>query len=188
MHLMDDELVVGDGWDWQTSVDGYPATDGWTLKYRIIPPVAGTPITLTAVTASDGTSYRVTVAPATTAAYIAGDYSWYAWVEKSGARVTIDDGLVTIKGDPNVITTFDARTDARKVLDQLMAAYQSFTSSNGTIKEYSIGSRRMVYQTSTDILKDIDYWKNQVANEDALEKMRDGLGNPRNIGIRFSRV
>ena len=37
-------LVAGDTWDWTTAVDGYPATDGWMLKYYLTPRVAGTQI------------------------------------------------------------------------------------------------------------------------------------------------
>jgi hypothetical protein len=33
-----------------------------------------------------------------------------------------------------------------------------------------------------------DRYRNEVANEDAAAKVAAGLGNPRNIGVRFNRV
>lgn len=45
---MQDVLIVGDTLDFVTSVPAYPASSGYTLKYRLIPRVSGTAITLTA--------------------------------------------------------------------------------------------------------------------------------------------
>lgn len=182
-----DTIIVGDTLDFTTAVAGYPASDGWTLKYRVIPRVSGTPFTLTAATASDGTSYRVTQSPAQTLVFVAGDYTWYAWVEKVGARVTIDDGLVTVKGDPSALATFDGRTHARKMLDQIEAALEGFATSS-TVKSYTIGTRQMTKADVPEILTLRDRYRAEVANEIAREKIADGLGNPRNIGIRFKRV
>lgn len=186
MQLMNDSLVAGDTWDWTTAVDGYPASDGWTLKYRLIPRTAGpTLITLTAATAADGTSYRVTASPATTAAYAAGDYTWKAWVEKTGARVQIDDGLVTLQVDPaGSLTSLDGRSTARKMLDQIEAALLAF---NLGVKSYQIGSRQMTKQDIPELLTMRDTFRAEVQNEAAAEKMADGDSNPRLFGIRFNR-
>jgi len=186
MDLMQDELVAGDTWDWTTSVDGYPATDGWTLKYRVIPRISGTPIAITAATASDGTSYRVTVAPATTAGYAAGNYTWYAWVEKVGARVTIDDGLVTLKGDPSSLATSDGRTSARRVYDAITAVIEGRATKDQ--EEYAIGSRSLKRTPIADLLVLRDRFKTEVDSEIAAEKMADGQGNPRAFVVRFNRV
>jgi hypothetical protein len=141
MNFPNDIIIAGDTLDFTTSVSGYPASAGWTLKYRLIPRVSGTPITITAATGSDGSSYRVTVAPVTTAAYVAGEYTWYAWVEKSGARVTVEDGLVTIKGDPSTLTTLDGRTSARKIFDAITAVIEGRASKDQ--EEYAIAGRSL---------------------------------------------
>jgi len=180
-----DTIVIGDTLDFTTAVNGYPASDGWTLKYRLIPRVSGAAILLTAATASDGASYRVQVAPATTVNYVAGDYSWYAWVEKTGARVTVDDGLVTIKGDPNALTAFDGRSYARKMLDQIEAALLAF---NYGVKSYAIGTRSMTKADMPEILVMRDRFRAEVQNEIAAERIADGQSNPRAFGVRFNRV
>lgn len=187
MNLMDDALIAGDTWDWTTAVDGYPATDGWTLKYRVIPRVAGigAPFVLTAATASDGTSYRVTASPATTAVFTAADYTWKAWVEKAGARVSIDDGLVTLQPDPSSATASDGRSYARRMLDLIEAALEAF---NLGVKSYSIGSRTMTKRDTPELITMRDKFRAEVQNEDAIDKIGDGLSNPRTFGVRFNRV
>jgi hypothetical protein len=182
-----DTIIVGDMLDFTTSVNGYPATDGWTLKYRVIPRVVGVglPILLTAATASDGMSYRVQVAPSTTAGYTAADYTWEAWVEKTGARVTIDDGLVTVKGDPSTLTSLDGRSHARKVLDAIEALIE--TKGTADVLEYSIGGRSIKKMTTTELLPWRDRYRWEVADEVAAERVADGLGNPRLAGVRFNR-
>jgi hypothetical protein len=181
-----DTIVIGDTLDFTTAVAGYPASDGWTLKYRLIPRLSGTPITLAAATASDGASYRVQVAPAVTAAYGAGDYTWYAWVEKTGARVTVDDGLVSIKGDPSALTASDGRSHARKVYDAINAVIENRATKDQ--QEYAIGGRSLKRTPVADLLVLRDRYRAEVSNEDAAEKIADGLGNPRTFGVRFHRV
>ena len=185
MKLMDDSLVVGDTWDWTTAVDNYPASDGWTLKYRVIPRVAGSNFTLTAATAADGVSYRMTAAPAETAARTAGDYSWKAWVEKVGARVSVAEGLVTLEPDPAIATALDGRSYARKMLDSIEGALLAF---NIGVKSYQIGSRSMTKADIPEILTMRDRFKAEVENEVAIDKMTDGLSNPRTFGVRLNRV
>ncbi|WP_230685816.1 hypothetical protein, partial [Streptococcus pneumoniae] len=79
---------------------------------------------------ASGTDHLVTVTAATTAAYPTGDYTWTAWVEKTGERYTIGSGTVIVKPNIAGLAAFDARTDAAIILDQLMAAYTSYTASN----------------------------------------------------------
>lgn len=185
MNLMDDALIAGDIWDWTTAVDGYPATDGWTLKYYLTPRVAGTQISLVAATASDGTSYRVTASPATTAGYAAGKYDWRARVEKAGAEVTVDQGSSIIQAKVAGATVSDNRTHARKMLDQIEAALEAFSIG---VKSYAIGSRQMTKQDIPEILTMRDRYRTEVQNETAAAKMADGQANPRTFGVRFNRV
>jgi hypothetical protein len=125
------------------------------------------------------------VAPATTVGYGVGEFTWYAWVEKVGARVTVDDGLVTIKGDPSALAAYDGRSTARKMLDQIEAALLAF---NLGVKAYTIGSRSMTKADTPELLTMRDRFRAEVENEIAAEKIAAGLGNPRNFGVRFNRV
>ena len=174
-------------------VPDYPASDGWTLKYRFAPrfttPVQA-PIELTASTDPDGRRYNIQASPATTAAWAPGAYAWVRWVEKAGAAQTLDDvyGELVVKADPRTLPQgFDGRSQAAKAVDDIKAAMATFTSSNGTIKSYSIGSRQVTYRDKAEIITDLDFWQRQLDAENQAAALAKGLPNPRNVGIRFVR-
>src|SRR5258708_1336661 len=186
MHPMDDDFVAGDTWDWSLGVDGYPATDGWTLKYYLTPRIGGTQIVLTAATASDGVSYRVQVSPATSAAFAAGTYDWRARVEETGPEGPVDQFSVVIQAKVSGLTASDNRSHARKVLDAIEALIE--TKGTADVIEYSIGSRSIKKMTMAELLPWRDRYRWEVADERARDRVADGLGNPRLAGVRFTRV
>jgi len=93
-------LTAGDSYTWQRSLDDYPAGT-WTLKYRLINAAGKIDITATA----SGADHLVTLTPTTTAAYTAGDYTWTKWVEKTGYRITLATGTITVKPNIAALTT-----------------------------------------------------------------------------------
>lgn len=189
-------IIAGDTLDMSgdlaIEVPDYPASSGWTLKYRLTPrfttPVQ-TPIVLTATTDPDGKRYNVQASPATTAAWAAGSYAWARWVEKAGARQTLDEsGNLLVKPDPSLtVAGYDGRSQAAKAVDDIKAAMATFTASSGTIKSYSIGSRQVTYRDKAEMITDLDFWQRQLVAEQDAVKIAAGM-NPRNIGIRFNRL
>jgi len=180
-----DNIIAGDTLDFQTAVTGYPATDGWTLKYYLTPRTIGTQIVLTAATASDGISYRLQVSPATSAGFAAGTYDWRARVEKTGAEVTVDQGSVEIQAKVAGLTASDNRSHARKVLDAIEALIE--TKGAADVIEYSIGSRSIKKMTTAELLPWRDKYRWEVADEESARRVADGLGNSRLVGVRFVR-
>lgn len=187
---MIEELVAGDTLDFTVEVPDYPATDGWTLKYRLTPRFTTptqTPIVLTASTNADGTRYDVQAAPVTTAAWTAGYYTWARWVEKAGARQTLDEsGQLQIKADPSSTAQgFDARSQARKAVDDLRAAMATFQATSGRVKSYTIGTRSMEFETSAEILKMLHFWENELRREESAERLRAGTQMGNKLHVRF---
>jgi len=181
------ELIAGDTLDFLDSVPEYPPADGWTLKYRLVPRFTTptqAPIDITATTS--GADYRVQAAAAVTAGWKVGAYTWARWVEKAGPiRQSLGEGQFVIKTDPaEAVQGYDGRSHARKVLDQIEAAIEAFSFG---VKQYTIGNRSMTKQDMPEIITMRDRYRAEVASEDAAAKMASGLGNPRNVGIRFSR-
>jgi hypothetical protein len=78
VHL--ERLIVGDTLSDTVTVPGYPASEGWTLKYRLIPRTSGAAITFG--TTPDGDAHVLLVGAATTAAWTAAEYNWAAYVER----------------------------------------------------------------------------------------------------------
>lgn len=173
-------ITAGDTLTWSKSLPDYPATV-WTLKYRLINSAGKIDITATA----SGTDYLVLVASTTSAIFIAGNYSWTAYVEKTGERVTVGGGTITIKPNLAAQTTFDARSDAAVIVDQLMVAYKTYTASAGHIAEYQIGGRGTKYRSSAEILDQLNHWKAILASEKRAERINAGLGAGGKLLVRF---
>src|SRR5712691_12530804 len=97
-----DTVVAGDTLDFTVSVPDYPATSGWTLKYRLTPRFAApTQAAIVLTATASGVDYSVQASPATTAAWSPGAYTWARWVEKAGARQTLSEsGQLEVKADP----------------------------------------------------------------------------------------
>lgn len=185
-------LVAGDTLDFTVSVPDYPASAGWTLKYRLTPRFATptqAPIVLTATTNANGVDYNVQSGPAVTVLWAAGNYAWARWVEKSGARQTLDErGNLLVEPDPSATAQgYDARTQAAKAVEDLKVALATFQATSGRVKQYTIGTRHMEFETSTEILKMLSFWQVQLAKEDAAARIAKGLGNPRHTYVRFNR-
>lgn len=182
---MKTEIIAGDTLEFDTTIADYPATDGWTLKFRLVPRTAGSGavVDITATTATNGTDYSVEVAPAVTAAYTAAEYTWFSWVEKSGARQQVEDGLVTIKPDPSTATANDGRSHARIVLDAIEAVLQGRATKDQ--EEYAIGDRSLKRTPIPDLLKMRNRYMQEVANEDARDRLANGIGGGRKIQVRI---
>lgn len=178
---MKSTLIVGDTLDFLTTIEDYPPADGWTLKYRLVPRTSGTAITITAAT--EGTDYRVQESPTTTASWTAGEYSWSSWVEKSGARYTVDSGTVTLEVNPATISAHDARSHARIVLDNIQAVIENRATLDQM--EYSIEGRSLKRTPLAELLRmRLDY-EAIVKAEDAAAKMAVGINPGRKIQFRF---
>lgn len=177
-------LVAGDTLDFLTTVTPYPAGDGWTLKFRLVPRIAGTAITFDAT--AQGDDYRTQVGPAESAVWVPGDYGWASYVEMPGARHMVDSGQVSILPDPAVsASATDTRSLAARAVDDLKAAYSTYCTSQGMVRHYTIGNRSMEFRDAAQILQQINYWEAQVAREEAAASLAKGLGNPRRFGVRF---
>lgn len=187
---MKDTLVVGDTFDFTTTVPDYPASAGYTLYYRLVPRTVGTPILFTASASDD--DYRVQIPPLTTADFAAGEYTWYGWIEKSGERYQVDSGTVTLQENPATVAAYDGRSPARAALDAINAALAAYgTTAFSNVKSYTIGNRSMEFRQFTDqgdLLAYRSALAAEVWREDAAVKMAAGQPNPRQVRVRLARA
>ena len=173
-------VVAGDTLTWTKSLPDYlPGT--WTLKYRLINAAGKFDITAT----TSGNLHLVTVTSTTSASYTAGDYTWQAWVEKTGERVTVGEGTITVRPNIAALNTLDARTHAAVIRDQLKAAYTAYTVSNGNVSEYEIAGRRMRYRSAAEILTQLNFWEARVNAEKKTERIAAGLNGGGKVMVRF---
>ena len=174
------KLIAGDSLDFTTEVAKYPADEGWTLKYRLVPRFtspAQAPITLTATT-YETSGYRVQLDTTSTAAWAAGVYSWASWVEKTGQRVTLEQGgELTVAPDPNAIT---AGTDLRSDAEVALAAIKALIKGKATTgqEHYQINGRELRSYPLPDLIRLQSRLEREVNAERAaagLEKYRGGI-------------
>lgn len=177
-------VTAGDTVKWLRSLADYPATDSWVLKYRLINAAGKLDITAGA----SGADHLVSVTAATSAAWVPGLYAWQAFVEKGTERYTIGTGSITIERNLAAEAAgYETRTTARQILDQLETAYKDYaTNGQGLVQRYTIGGREMWFKSSKDFLTAIEYWRSQVAGEEVIEDLAQGLGNPRRLYARFN--
>lgn len=166
------EIFAGDTLQFDVSVPDYPASDGYTLTYRLVPRGSGSAQQFDAT--ADGDGYTVNVAAATTAAWTAGEYSWSSWVTLSGARYTVGQGLLTIKPDPSAMSVgTDTRSHAERVLDAIEALLEGRAGSD--VMSYTIAGRSVDKMAPEELLKWRSFYAAEVKREQAAAALVNGL-------------
>lgn len=187
---MIDTIIAGDALDFSKTItdsDGnaYLPADGWTLTYRLVPRSSGSPISIP--TTADGEAFLAQVTSATTAAWTAGTYTAFAILNLSTEYKTIEIGECVILANPRTATTYDGRSAAKIAYDALLAAYQSYVTSQGTVAEYEIAGRRMKFASADQILKHLALAKSEWLAEEKAARLAAGLGSGTKVLTRFAR-
>lgn len=179
-------LIVGDSATWSDDpflVDGHRYDSGtYALKYELRGP--GQPITLTAV--ANGQGWKTALSATVSAGLAAGTWFWVAVLTATGERVTIARGEVAVAADLVAAgANFDGRSIAEQSLADAEAALANLTKSGRKVGRYTIGNRSAQNYTPAELVQAISYWRLRVANERQAKDIADGLGNPKNLYVRF---
>lgn len=178
-------LQAGDTLTWAVDLPDHPADQGWVLSYRLIN--AGARIDIVAAPdPAQPARHRVTVPAATSAGYVPGSYTAVRYVTRGTDRHTLAQGDMRILPDLAAVPgNLDARSEARRALDDLRAALMRWLASNGHVAEYDIAGRRMRFATADDIKQRIQLAEAEVAREAAADRLAAGLGGRRKVLVRF---
>ena len=175
--------IAGDTVSWRKTLADYPASAGWVLAYVLLSATSRIAITSTA----DGADHVVAVAAATSAGYAAGAYTWVATVTKGAERYTIGQGSLQVA--PNLAAsgteTFDARTSARKALDAVNIALESY-GNKAYLQAYEINGRKQQFHTPGEFLSFRSKLQAEVAREENAARLAAGLGSGNLVGVRFN--
>jgi hypothetical protein len=180
------QITAGDSASWSDEpfVDGHGNTldsSAYTLKYLLRGPAI---LTLTAV--ADGTGWKTMLSTTDSATLGAGSYTWAAQLSKTGERVTIGSGSLAVLADLTTAAAgYDGRSPAEKALADAEAALADLAGSGKKVKAYKIGTREATYYTAGELIAAISYWRTKVLNERTARDIANGLGNPRNLMVRF---
>jgi enamine deaminase RidA (YjgF/YER057c/UK114 family) len=182
MLFMQQQLIAGDTLNFATAVAQYPPTDGWVLKFRLVPRTTGG-VAITLTSAADGTDHRVQAAASTTSGWAAGPYSWSSWVEKAGESYTVESGQITILPDPRQVAAgLDSRSQAEQALDAINAKLAGKASD--AIERYTINGREIRYYPLADLIKLRSHFVQQVAIDRKAAGLEKSTGAVRRILVR----
>lgn len=175
-------FTAGDTLSFTDALADYPASAGWILNYRIINAAGKIDIAST----DSGDDHVFSVAAATTDAWVAGDYTWQAYVTKAAERFTVGTGKITIKPDLAAEAAgYDARGVAEKAIADLKAALATWSATSGHISEYEIAGRRMKFRSSQEIRDLMNFWKREAASERAAERLANGQTSSGRVLVRY---
>jgi hypothetical protein len=174
------KLIAGDSLSLLDSVENCPASDGWLLKTRLVPVVAGSAINLTSTAQDD--QFLTSASSTTTAAWVAGIYSYSVWVEKGTERITVEQGRIEIL--PNAASATVA-TDTRSHIEKTLAAIEAVLEGRASqdVQEYTIGDRQLKHIPLNELLVWRDKYKAQLIAEDRSKSASKTFG--RKIHMRF---
>ncbi|HAJ71378.1 MAG TPA: hypothetical protein DCO68_04810 [Methylophilaceae bacterium] len=178
---MQSQIVAGDSFNLLDTFADYPASEGWVLKTRFVPRLS-TAVAFTLIATAEGANYRTTAEANTTANWTAGVYTVTQWLEKSGDRITLTTGVVTIL--PNS-ETLPAGYDDRSHVEKTLAAIEAMLEGKATkdVQQYTIGDRQLQHIPLSELLVWRDKYKFQLASENSANSASKKLG--RKIYMRF---
>jgi len=173
---------AGDSVAWTVSLPDYPASAGWTLRYRLLFP-AGTLQTI--ATTASGDDFTVTQSAVDTADWTPGKATLVSIVENSPQSITLAADVVTILPDLKVATTHDGRTANEKALADAEAALAAYVAAGQMhVEGYEIAGRVMKFRTLQDITDLINHYKFLVSRDNALKNLYAGGSPPGRVHYR----
>lgn len=185
------EIRAGDTVKWRdnssTDVFGNEIkSDEWTLTYFLR--FNHTHEGHTVVGTAFGTDWEFTISATDSAGFDAGDWYWQAIATKGSEKITLGYGSLEVEpslsytGQPSA---YDGRTQAKKDLEAVQTAIRTLIK-GGAVQEYKIGNRNLKRYDLPDLIQLEGRLKAEVKREEQAEMIANGLGNPRNMFVRFN--
>ncbi len=178
LNQVPDQLLAGDTWEWTREFSDYPAGT-WSGTYYFEKADAN----FSAAATASGSAFAVSVPAATTSGYRAGRYRWRLLVTSGSIRKTAEEGWVDVLPDPAAQGSFDHRTTARVMLDNVEAYLRD--PSNLAMANWSIGGRALSRWSRADLLVERDRLRAEVRREEAAERIAKGLSPRNSVSVRL---
>ena len=158
----------------------------WTLEYYLRTNTSSEGHTATGTQYSNSSGWQFSISATASAEFIAGNWFWSVRAFKGAKVFEIGSGELTVKqslqytGTPAAI---DNRTPNEKDLDAVTAAIRAMVEDKA--QEYSIGNRTFK-RIDLDKLENLQAkLKSRVASEKRYSLISQGLGDPKNLYVRF---
>lgn len=177
-------IYAGDHLDFSDTLSDYKASEGWTLHYVIINSTSKYTIDSTA----DGDAHKFDIASSVTGDWDAGDYTWLAYVTKTGEEDEhLYRGQLTIKENLVTATTYDSRSHAKKSLDAIEAAIERRASKEQMQLQITVrgSSRALQYMSMDELIKARAYYRSLYEQELQQEKINRGESPGNKVLLQF---
>ena len=181
-----DILVVGDRWMWRRPdlASIYDPSE-YALTYEFHRDSGGggaNQFTITATETSD--DYIIEVPSATTDAYVANAYIWYAFITRSSdsERIAVDNGraeLIDDFADSNA----DVRSHAKTVLDAIEATIEGRASQDQM--SYSIAGRSLSRMSIDDLMTFRNRYRAEYLEEIKKSRIKNKQDSGNLVKVRF---
>ena len=158
----------------------------WTLEYYLRTNTASEGHTVTGTQYANSTGWQFTISSTDSANFDAGNWFWAARAFKSGKVFEIGTGELEVRqslqysGTPSAI---DNRTQTEKDLDAVTACIRALIEDKA--QEYSIGNRTFKRINIAELRAREAELKSRVASEKRYSYISQGLGDPKNLYVRF---
>jgi hypothetical protein len=157
----------------------------WTGTVYLRTNTASEGATVTGSARSDG-GWDFTVSATTSGGFEPGQWYWQLVASYGSAVVTLRTGGLEVLKNlayANTPGAFDGRSQAEQDLEAVQAAIRAIVSKGA--KAYTIGTRSFTAADLGQLMERETQLKSIVAREKAAEKIAAGLGDPRNLFVRF---
>ena len=164
--------------------DPIQSTDSWVLKYYIRTNSASG---LTATGSTYGTGWQFDLSTSDTAPLTKGDYFWQAIVSKSGTEYSVGTGALEVLQSlayTGSVSSIQEKSQDLQDLESVQSAIRTLVS-GGVVKEYSIGGRSLKKYELGELRALETQLKYELKREQKAELIRNGLGNPHQMFVRF---
>lgn len=182
-----DQITAGDSISWtdaaaRDNLGNAVTSVDWMLAYIFRGPSA-----LTVTSQSDGPGWKTSITSAQSKALTPGLYYWQASVTNGDQRITLGQGTTKVIADLAYAAnpaTYDGRSEAEKTLDAINAEINA-RATGGMAEEYTIGNRSLKKTPMRDLIALQSRYKSIVTRERQAQSIANGLGNPRQMFVRF---
>lgn len=184
-------ITAGDTPSWVDNpfIDGLGASvdsSAYTLTYSFRGADAAAKLDLVGV--ASGTGWQFALGQAASAAFntssVNARWYWVARAAKAGVTLTAGEGVLLVKPNLTLVSTWDGRSQAEQILATVESAILSRTNGD-MVTEYTIGSRSLKKEPMGELIKLRDKFRLIVSRERKAQAIKNGLGNPTRLGVRF---
>ena len=176
-----DTLYAGNSATWTEETPDKSATDSYVLTYELSNAEEAFSISGAAIVGA-ATTHTVTITPAISGDWIAGEYHWRAYASKTGEKWLISEGTLSVIPDISG-TEHDGRSHVKIVLDAIELTLQGKAPAD--VSSLSIEGRSISRYSPAELIAWRSRYQEFYRQEQDAARIASGAGTRSRILTRF---